>query len=177
MSDGTRTRDRLDHNQELYLLSYAHHVPPVGRRSQSSSGFGTLRVVAHTLVVYRASERADAALGELARSASESGDRLTVVVVAVEEAVGRGCCDTRSVLWNRLARERAGEELMRARLAIDDDPRVELGVLLHGGRRVPEAVEREALRRDATEIVIADPRASGLSRREQRRLRASVLAA
>ena len=26
MSDGTRTRDRLDHNQELYLLSYAHHV-------------------------------------------------------------------------------------------------------------------------------------------------------
>jgi hypothetical protein len=28
VSDGTRTRDRLDHNQELYLLSYAHHVPP-----------------------------------------------------------------------------------------------------------------------------------------------------
>ena len=26
MSDGTRTRDRLDHNQELYLLSYAHHA-------------------------------------------------------------------------------------------------------------------------------------------------------
>ena len=25
MSDGTRTRDHLDHNQELYLLSYAHH--------------------------------------------------------------------------------------------------------------------------------------------------------
>ncbi len=24
MSDGTRTRDRLDHNQELYQLSYAH---------------------------------------------------------------------------------------------------------------------------------------------------------
>ena len=30
VSDGTRTRDRLDHNQELYLLSYAHHVPPRG---------------------------------------------------------------------------------------------------------------------------------------------------
>ena len=29
VSDGTRTRDRLDHNQELYLLSYAHHAPPV----------------------------------------------------------------------------------------------------------------------------------------------------
>jgi hypothetical protein len=25
VSDGTRTRDRLDHNQELYQLSYAHH--------------------------------------------------------------------------------------------------------------------------------------------------------
>jgi hypothetical protein len=32
VSDGTRTRDRLDHNQELYLLSYAHHGcrPAVG---------------------------------------------------------------------------------------------------------------------------------------------------
>ena len=175
MSDGTRTRDRLDHNQELYLLSYAHHAPPMGRRSQSSSGFGTLRVVAHTLVVYRASEHADAVLGDLARAARESGDRLTVVVLALEEAVGRGCCDTRSVLWNRLARERAGEDLMRARLATGDDPGVELGVLVHSGRRVPQAVEREALRRDATELVIADPKASGLSRREQRRLRAGQL--
>ena len=26
MSDGTRTRDRLDHNQELYQLSYAHRA-------------------------------------------------------------------------------------------------------------------------------------------------------
>jgi hypothetical protein len=26
VSDGIRTRDRLDHNQELYLLSYAHRV-------------------------------------------------------------------------------------------------------------------------------------------------------
>ncbi len=25
VSDGTRTHDRLDHNQELYQLSYAHH--------------------------------------------------------------------------------------------------------------------------------------------------------
>ena len=27
VSDGTRTRDRLDHNQELYQLSYAHRAP------------------------------------------------------------------------------------------------------------------------------------------------------
>jgi hypothetical protein len=26
VSDGTRTRDRLDHNQELYQLSYAHQA-------------------------------------------------------------------------------------------------------------------------------------------------------
>ncbi len=26
VSDGTRTRDRLDHNQELYQLSYAHRA-------------------------------------------------------------------------------------------------------------------------------------------------------
>ncbi len=27
MSNGTRTRDILDHNQVLYQLSYTHHVP------------------------------------------------------------------------------------------------------------------------------------------------------
>jgi hypothetical protein len=26
VSDGIRTRDRLDHNQELYQLSYAHQA-------------------------------------------------------------------------------------------------------------------------------------------------------
>jgi hypothetical protein len=28
VSEGTRTPDRLDHNQELYQLSYAHHGEP-----------------------------------------------------------------------------------------------------------------------------------------------------
>src|SRR5438445_8884175 len=32
VSEGTRTPDRLDHNQELYQLSYAHQV----RRSKST---------------------------------------------------------------------------------------------------------------------------------------------
>jgi hypothetical protein len=36
VSDGTRTRDRLDHNQELYLLSYAHHA--AGRLGRSAFG-------------------------------------------------------------------------------------------------------------------------------------------
>jgi hypothetical protein len=29
VSDRTRTGDHLDHNQELYLLSYAHHAGPM----------------------------------------------------------------------------------------------------------------------------------------------------
>jgi hypothetical protein len=37
VSDGTRTRDRLDHNQELYLLSYAHHAPPPARTSRAAT--------------------------------------------------------------------------------------------------------------------------------------------
>jgi hypothetical protein len=32
VSDGTRTRGHLDHNQELYQLSYAHQVPRQCRR-------------------------------------------------------------------------------------------------------------------------------------------------
>jgi hypothetical protein len=28
VSDGTRTRDHLDHNQVLYQLSYTHHCRP-----------------------------------------------------------------------------------------------------------------------------------------------------
>ncbi len=37
MSDGTRTHDRLDHNQELYQLSYAHHVAGRGPRPREHS--------------------------------------------------------------------------------------------------------------------------------------------
>ena len=32
VSDGTRTRDRLDHNQVLYQLSYTHHPCPTSRK-------------------------------------------------------------------------------------------------------------------------------------------------
>jgi hypothetical protein len=39
VSDGTRTRDRLDHNQELYLLSYAHHGD--GRNVAAGWGLAT----------------------------------------------------------------------------------------------------------------------------------------
>src|SRR5215207_1239990 len=50
VSDGTRTRDRLDHNQELYQLSYAHQG-----RSESSSG----PVVAEGLALRRADRHLD----------------------------------------------------------------------------------------------------------------------
>ena len=129
----------------------------------------------HTLGIYRASERADAALGELARVARQCGRRLTVLALAVEEPVGRGCCDTRSVLWNGIQREFAATDMARARMAVEDAADVELAVLVHSGRRVSEAIEREARRRGADEVVIADPRSCGLSRREQRRLHAALL--
>jgi hypothetical protein len=135
--------------------------------------------VSHTVVIYGASESADSVLGGLTRAASERGGRLTVLALAVEEPEGRGCCDTRSVLWNGIAREFAENDLARARMAVEDvlqggGSPIELRfeVLTHGGRRLGEVVEREALRRGASELVVADPRACGLSRREQRRLRA-----
>ena len=124
----------------------------------------------HTLGVYRSSERADSALRELAGAARERGRRVTVLALVTEEQAGRGCCDTRSVLWNRIEREMAGDDLTRARLAVDDAGDVELGVLVHDGRRVAEAVAREAARRGADEIVLADPRSSGLTRRQRRAL-------
>ena len=125
----------------------------------------------HTLVVYRASERADAALCGLAQLARERGGRLTVVTLAVEEAASRGCCDTRSVLWNRIARELAQEQLAHARAALaENEADVELAVLVHSGRRVAETIVTEARRRVADEIVLADPSSCGLTRRERRRL-------
>ncbi len=43
VSDGARTRDRLDHNQELYQLSYAHRVARnlTVRRQACSENAGT----------------------------------------------------------------------------------------------------------------------------------------
>jgi hypothetical protein len=125
----------------------------------------------HTLVVYRAGERADATLRGLAELARECGGRLTVVALAVEEPASRGCCDTRSVLWNRIARELAQEQLAQARAALPENAaEVELAVLAHNGRRVAETIVTEARRRQADEIALADPKSCGLTRRERRRL-------
>jgi hypothetical protein len=126
--------------------------------------------VRHTLVIYRAGERADARLRELVGAMGERGRRLTVVALAVEEPVSRRCCDTRSVLWNGIEREFAESHLAHARLVVEGVPNVELGVLRHGGRRVAQAVIEQARVLGVDEIVVADPQSCGLSRRERRRL-------
>jgi hypothetical protein len=121
----------------------------------------------HALVLYRAGRRADAVL----RSVRERKALMTVVVLAREENPGNRCCDTRSVLWNRICRELAHEDLSRAASAFDDHAGVAFDVLVTRASDVLGAIEREAFRRGASEIVLADPRASGLGGLERRRLR------
>ena len=38
VSDGTRTRDILDHNQTLYQLSYTHQAPAMPAASKKCTG-------------------------------------------------------------------------------------------------------------------------------------------
>ncbi len=45
MNDGIRTHDRLDHNQELYQLSYVHHdAGPEAHRPEHSESRRTAAV-------------------------------------------------------------------------------------------------------------------------------------
>jgi hypothetical protein len=123
----------------------------------------------HTLVVYGASDRADAALHRLARTAVERGDRVTVLSLAAQEKVSRGCCDLRSGLWNEICRDLARDDLARAARAAGAG--VDCGVLAFADLRAADAVLREAQARGADEIVLADPRVGGLGRLQRRRLR------
>jgi hypothetical protein len=125
----------------------------------------------HTLVVYQPSERADAALRQVAEEAAESGGRITVLTLMAQEPEGRGCCDTRSVLWNDVCRGLARDDLSTARLAVEGNEAVDLGVLPFSGRGAARAVIREAVDREADAIVLADPRAIPLGPLERRRLR------
>src|ERR1700734_1215911 len=71
VSDGARTHDRLDHNQELYQMSYAHHglrnrslgAPPAAGESQRPAG-------AHELIFRSASARLSLGESPLARAAT-----------------------------------------------------------------------------------------------------------
>jgi hypothetical protein len=117
--------------------------------------------------VYGPSARADAALRQLA----ERGGRVTAVRLVAQESEVQGCCDTRSVLWNEICRDLAREDLARARLAVEGHEGVRLDVVLFSGRRPDRVVVREALARDADEVILADPRATPLGRLARRRLR------
>ena len=146
------------------------------RRRPEKIAAGTIREVSapppHTLVVYRPSKAADGRLDALSRQVAERCGRLTVLALAPEEPLSRGCCDTRSVLWNSFQREFAAEHVARAREVVDAAAAVDFEVLPHPGRHAAAAVAEEARRRGVDEIVLADPAACGLTRRERRRLRA-----
>jgi hypothetical protein len=131
----------------------------------------TGRGPAHSLVLYRPGTRADDTLRRLCLAAREQGRRVTVLALAPEERPPKGCCDTRSVLWNRICRELAGDHLASAAELVDRHRGVDFGILVARAGRADEALASEALARGADEIVLADPRASGLGRLELRRLR------
>jgi len=126
---------------------------------------------AHTLVVYGASARGDAALREAARAARRRGERLSVVALAPVEPEHSRCCDMRSVMWNGIQRELAESQLARARLAVGDDAAVELAVLGYPGVAAGDAIAGRAAELGAESIVLADARAAGLGRWSLRRLR------
>jgi hypothetical protein len=121
----------------------------------------------HVLALYRSSDRADAAL----RSLCERASRVTVLVLARQEPERSGCCDTRSVLWNGVCRDLAQEQLGRAMAAVDDRATFGFHMLVAPDSDAVRALAREALAREADEIVLADRRGSGLGPLERRRLR------
>jgi hypothetical protein len=127
----------------------------------------------HTLVVYRQSARADEALQGICEAAGEHGGRVTVLALAAEERSRNGCCDTRSVLWNGVCRDLARDQLVSAARVVGPRAGVDFGVLAARVGHAVETLTREATAREADEIVLADPRASGLTRFERRRLRSA----
>ena len=126
---------------------------------------------AHTLVLYRPTERADAALQALCRAARLRRSRVTVLALVAEERPSSRCCDTRSVLWNGICRDLARDDLARAARTVDGQADVDFEMLVVPGRGAVDALAGEALARGADEIVLADPSASGLGPIERRRLR------
>jgi hypothetical protein len=78
-----------------------------------------------------------------------------VVALARQENPRSGCCDTRSVLWNKVCRELANEDLFRASRAVGSQTGVEFEVLEAPDRKVVDTIAREALARGVDEIVLA----------------------
>ncbi len=76
MSDGTRTRGHLDHNQVLYQLSYTHHVRlsgfprPAEKKCTGSEGVLAPALIAQAARLYCAGRTCFAAI---VLAVSESG--------------------------------------------------------------------------------------------------------
>jgi hypothetical protein len=98
----------------------------------------------HTLVLYRSSDRADTALRSLCQRARDGASHVTVVALARQEEARNGCCDTRSVLWNKVCRELANEDLSRASRAVGNQASVEFEVLAAPDRQAPFQLARSA---------------------------------
>ena len=111
---------------------------------------------AHVLVAYEPSRSGDDAVRRAAELAAEAGARLTVVTVAVSEPTDRKCCDTRSVYWNGVLRELAGDELSRAVVAVGSDAGAEFRVI--SGRSVSSAIAQEAERCKADVVIVGRDR-------------------
>ena len=124
----------------------------------------------HVLVVYGPNAGGDAVLRHLADGALERGGRLSVVKLVPQESEDRRCCDTRSVLWNEISRDLARDDLGRAARAVNGHPDSELAVLYFSGRRAADAVVREALTRNADEVLLAGAPLGRLARRRLRRI-------
>lgn len=120
----------------------------------------------HTLVVYGRSAAGDAVL----RALAERGNRVTVMKLVEQESPQRGCCDTRSVLWNEISRELGREDLARAARAVEGCEDVELTVLYFSGRRPADAIVGEAVTRAADELLLAGSPLGRLARRRLRRI-------
>jgi hypothetical protein len=93
-----------------------------------------------------------------------------VLTLLAQEAEDRGCCDTRSVLWNEITRDLAHADVARAARALDghSDARVEL--LIGSGRRAADLVVSELQARDADELVLVGSPLGLLGRRRLRRI-------
>ena len=94
-----------------------------------------------------------------------------MLALVAEEDTSKGCCDTRSVLWNEICRDVARDDLAKAARAVDREADVDFDMLVVRGRGAVDTVAGEALARGADEIVLVDPPSSGLGRFERRRLR------
>jgi nucleotide-binding universal stress UspA family protein len=133
----------------------------------------------HILALYVPSKSGEQAIRRAVELATGVRARLTVVTVAIAEPTDRKCCDTRSVYWNGVMQELAGDELASARRAVGAS--VDAAFRVVRGRSLARALTDEAARCEADMVVVPRPRgmfswaAARRVRRLQRRTTGSVV--